>query len=84
MADIDRDRRVTTVERESSGVWVVVALLVVVLLVLLFLWPGWIVTPFARDDSDSDTINIEQEQTQPDQPDTNIDITVPDNSDETT
>lgn len=84
MADIDRDRRGTTVERDSSGVWIVVALLVVVLLVLLFLWPGWIVTPFATD-TDSDTINIEQEQEQPDQqPDQDIDITVPDNSDETT
>jgi hypothetical protein len=79
MADIERERHVT-VERDSSAVWVVVVLLVVVLLVLLFLWPGWIVAPFATD-TDSDTINIEQEQQQPDQ---DINIIVPEESDETT
>ncbi len=58
----------------------------VVLLVLLFLWPGWIVAPFSATDNGSDTINIEQEQSQPnqEQPDQDIDIVVPDGSDETT
>ncbi|MDO8879591.1 MAG: hypothetical protein Q7W44_02155 [Coriobacteriia bacterium] len=79
MADIDRDR-VTTVERDSSAVWGIVALLVIVLLVVLFVWPGWVVAPFAND-NDSDTINIEQEQVQPDQ---DINIVVPGESDETT
>ncbi len=86
MADIERERHVTTVERDSSAVWAVVAVLVVVLLVLLFLWPGWIVAPFGTTDTGSDTINIEQEQSQPgqQQPDQDIDIVVPDGSDETT
>lgn len=81
MADRDRERHVTTVERDNTAVWAVVALLVVVLLVLLFVWPGWVVAPSGTD---SDTINIEQEQTQPQQPDQDIDIVVPDESDETT
>lgn len=83
MADIDREPRVTNVQRDSSAVWGIVALLVVVLLVLLFVWPGWVVTPFATDNG-SDTINIEQEQVQPQQPDQDINIVVPGESDETT
>jgi hypothetical protein len=78
MADIDRERHVT-VERDSSGVWAVVALIVVVLLVLLFLWPGWVYAPFASD-TEGDTINIEQEQPDQDvdveQPDQDVDIDV--------
>lgn len=73
MADIDRDRT-TAVERDSSAVWGIVALLVVVLLILLFVWPGWVVAPFAND---SDTINIEQQ-------DQDINILTPGESDETT
>ncbi|MDO8847135.1 MAG: hypothetical protein Q7W51_01955 [Coriobacteriia bacterium] len=74
MADIDTERHVSTVERGSGAVWGIVALLAVVLLILLFVWPGWVVAPFAGD---SDTINIEQEQ-----PDQDINIVTP--SDETT
>lgn len=84
MADIEPERHVT-VERDSSAVWIVVALLAVILLVLLFIWPGWVYTPFAGE-TEGDTINIEQPDQDVDveQPDQDIDIVVPEDSDETT
>lgn len=62
MADIDRERRVTTVERDNTGVWIALAVALVVLLVLLFLWPGWLV---GTGTDAPDTIDIQQEQQQP-------------------
>lgn len=66
MADIER----TTVDhRDSSPVWIVVALLVAVLLIAMFIWPGWVNSPFAPY-TESDTTIIEQ-------PDQNVDIEQP-------
>lgn len=68
MADIER----TTVDhRDSSSVWIVVALLVTVLLIAMFIWPGWVNSPFAPY-TEGDTTIIEQ----PEQPQSDQDINV--------
>lgn len=63
----------TTVERDGSPVWIIVGVLVAVLLIAMFIWPGWVYAPFAAD-NEGDTINIEQPEQDVDieQPDGNI------------
>jgi|GEM_PF-4500542 len=77
MADVERERHVV-VERSSTGAWVVVAVVVILaLVVLLFLWPGWLV---GTADDDTDVINIEE--TNGTEEETDIDVTTPEDSEE--
>lgn len=81
MADIDR-HVVVDDHGSNAGVWIVVALLLVIVLALLFLWPGWLLPA----DTDPDVINIErqEEPSGQDSQDTDVDVIVPDGSEETT